>query len=236
MQERAARYAAVLAGHGVNRGSRVALSVTRSGDSIALLLAVLQRGACWLPLDPAYPAARLALMIEDAQPDLIVSAGSNASQSDCAVLGLTDLHGIATAGIGGSTAPVATTSADAAYILFTSGSTGRPKGALSTHAGAVSRCLWMWRELQFTSAEIFAQRTSLNFVDSIWEIFGPLLHGARLSVLPAEQEQDPVAITRWLQQEQVTHLVTVPVLLDALLTASASAWCTGGAAFGYQQW
>lgn len=222
LRARATRYAAVLAGHGVNHGSRVALSVTRSGDSVALLLAVLQRGACWLPLDPAYPAARLALMIEDSQPDLIICDAGNSFITNHAVLRLPDLHAMATADAGSAAAPVTVTSADAAYILFTSGSTGRPKGALSAHAGAVSRCQWMWHELQFTSAEVFAQRTSLNFVDSIWEIFGPLLHGARLVVLPAAQEQEPNAIVRWLQQEQITHLVTVPVLLDALLTASTT--------------
>jgi amino acid adenylation domain-containing protein len=219
--ERATRYAAVLGGHGVIPGSRVALSVTRSGDSIALLLAVLQRGACWLPLDPAYPAARLALMIADAQPALIISDGNRSFATDRTVLGLADLHAMATAATGSTDAVVATAGADSAYILFTSGSTGRPKGALSTHAGAVSRCLWMWREFRFTTSDVFAQRTSLNFVDSVWEIFGPLLHGARLVVLPAAQEQDPAAILRWLQQEQITHLVTVPVLLDALLMASA---------------
>jgi acyl-coenzyme A synthetase/AMP-(fatty) acid ligase/acyl carrier protein len=80
----------------------------------------------------------------------------------------------------------------------------------------------MWRELEFTATEVFAQRTSLNFVDSIWEIFGPLLHGARLVVLPVEHEQDPVAIARWLRREQITHLVIVPVLLDELLTASST--------------
>jgi amino acid adenylation domain-containing protein len=175
-----------------------------------------------LPLDPAYPAARLALMIEESQPDLIISDGGNNFTTNRAVLHLTDLHAMAMAGTGSAVAPVVVASTDAAYILFTSGSTGRPKGALSAHAGAVSRCLWMWRELQFTSSDVFAQRTSLNFVDSIWEIFGPLLHGARLVVLSAELEHDPAAIVRWLQQEKITHLVTVPVLLDAMLTASAS--------------
>ena len=222
LQARAARYAAVLAEQGIGRGSRVALGVERSADTVALLLAVLQRGACWLPLDPAYPAARLALMIEDAQPDLLVCDATVAFAPVCPVLQRTDLQQRAST-VSDTHPAAAVSGADAAFILFTSGSTGRPKGALSAHAGAVSRCAWMWQAFGFTAADVFAQRTSLNFIDAVWEIFGPLLHGARLVVLPPHIERDAPAIAQWLQSEQVTHLVTVPVLLDALLTAGESA-------------
>ena len=218
LNARADKYAAVLAQQGIAGGQRVGLCVERSADTIALLLAVLKRGAIWLPLDPGYPELRLKLMLEVAQPDLVVTDGRAVLPEGCRVLRCSDLHESA-ADIG-PVAPVKCNSQNDAWILFTSGSTGRPKGMVSAHAGAISRCQWMWQEYAFSPADVFAQRTSLNFVDAIWEIFGPLMHGARVTVLPAQLEHDPVGIVGWLVAQGVTHLVTVPQLLTALLDAA----------------
>ncbi|NJM40630.1 MAG: amino acid adenylation domain-containing protein [Anaerolineae bacterium] len=66
---------------------------------------------------------------------------------------------------------------DAAYVIYTSGSTGKPKGVLGTHRGALNRAHWMWRAYPFEPGEVLCQKTSFNFIDAVWEIFGPLLHG-----------------------------------------------------------
>jgi len=215
---RADKYAAVLAQQGINNGQRVGLCVERSADTIAMLLAVLKRGAIWLPLDPGYPGSRLKLMLEVAQPDLVVTDGRATLPEGFRVITRDDLHE-RSANIGPAV-PVECNSRNDAWILFTSGSTGQPKGMVSAHAGAISRCQWMWQEYSFSPADIFAQRTSLNFIDSIWEIFGPLMHGGRVAVLPARLEHDPVGIVGWLVDQNVTHLVTVPPLLTALLDAA----------------
>jgi acyl-coenzyme A synthetase/AMP-(fatty) acid ligase len=80
----------------------------------------------------------------------------------------------------------------------------------------------MWREYGFSSTDVFAQRTSLNFVDSVWEIFGALIHGARVSILPARLEHDPAGIVHWLVDQGISHLVTVPSLLAGILAADKS--------------
>jgi len=75
----------------------------------------------------------------------------------------------------------------------------------------------MWQEYAFSKNDVFGQRTSLNFVDSVWEIFGALGHGASVSVLPADQEHDPAAILSWVKTNQVSHMALVPSMLRALL-------------------
>ena len=77
-----------------------------------------------------------------------------------------------------------TTSEHLAYVLYTSGSTGRPKGVLGLHRGIVNRLAWMWRAYPFAAAEVGCQKTSLNFVDSVWELFGPLLQGVPTVIIP----------------------------------------------------
>jgi iturin family lipopeptide synthetase A len=183
---------------------------------------VLKCGAAWLPLDPGYPVMRLEQMVADAAPKLVLADSvHDFAAADVLVRG--QLHALA-AGTAASAAPQVPRAAAAdAYVLFTSGSTGRPKGSVSAHAGAVSRCRWMWAAYEFGVDDVFAQRTSLNFVDSVWEIFGPLLHGGRLAVLPARIEFDAAAIKDWLAEQAVAHLVTVPSLLGALLDAGMDA-------------
>ena len=71
-----------------------------------------------------------------------------------------------------------------AYLIYTSGSTGTPKGVLGLHRGAVNRFHWMWQTYPFKAHEICCQKTSLSFVDSVWEIFGPLLQGIPTVIIP----------------------------------------------------
>ncbi|MDP6617722.1 MAG: amino acid adenylation domain-containing protein [Gammaproteobacteria bacterium] len=219
LDERADRYARALTACGTGRGDLVGVSLERSADTVAWLLAILKCGAAWLPLDPNYPLARIQTMITDARPQRILV-------DDSSVLGGLDIA-VPVAGLRTSATLSVTESrfysepGDTAWILYTSGSTGVPKGARGTHAAAVNRCIWMWKEFGFDANAIFAQRTSLNFVDSVWEIFGALLHGARVEVLPAALEANPPAIADWLGERQITHLVAVPSLLASLMEAGA---------------
>ena len=217
---RAENYAAALAHQGIGPGQRVGLCMERSVDSIALLLAVLKRGAMWLPLDPGYPQVRLKQMLAVAQPDIVLGDGRAPLPDSAIVMSGAEL--LAAAAPISSVAPVSCDSSAGAYILFTSGSTGVPKGVVSNHAGAISRCQWMWREYAFAGTDIFAQRTSMNFVDAIWEIFGALMHGAQVAVLPARLEHDPAGIADWLSVQRVSHFVAVPSLLAALLETDGS--------------
>jgi amino acid adenylation domain-containing protein/non-ribosomal peptide synthase protein (TIGR01720 family) len=202
--------------------ARVAICLERSVEMVVGLLGVLKAGGAYVPLDPSYPAERLGYMLEDSAAvvllthgtaraalaahtfrtpivDLEVDAVSWADQSECnlthAELGARSL----------------------AYIIYTSGSTGRPKGVLGLHEGAINRFTWMWRTYPFTPEEVACQKTSLSFIDSVWEIFGPLLQGIRTIIIGDEVTRDADRLARVLQSEQVSRIVLVPLLLRSLL-------------------
>ena len=81
-----------------------------------------------------------------------------------------------------------------AYVAYTSGSTGRPKGVMACHRGAINRFYWMWRTYPYTEGDVNCQKTSLNFVDSVWENFGALLRGVPTVVIPDDVGKDPCAV------------------------------------------
>jgi amino acid adenylation domain-containing protein len=217
LQSRADEMAARLHALGVSHGNVVGLCVPRSADAIVLQLAILKCGAAWLPLDPSYPGARLAAMVKDASPSLILHKDQPGFSAPARCVSLAELNELESADVTGFPD---IDGDDVAYVLYTSGSTGIPKGVLAKHGSAVSRCRWMWREYEFSPADIFGQRTSLNFVDSVWEIFGALAHGASVNVLPVSAEQDPAAIAAWLNRNQISHIALIPPLLRALLDAT----------------
>ena len=103
------------------------------------------------------------------------------------------------------------------YVLYTSGSTGQPKGVVGRHKGTINRFSWMWNKYPFTSGEVCVQKTTLNFVDSIWEIFGPLLKGITLVIAPDEIVADPEVFIPFLADHSVTRIVLVPSILQAML-------------------
>ena len=99
-----------------------------------------------------------------------------------------------------------------AYVIYTSGSTGIPKGVEATHAACLNRLAWMWREYPFEEGEVCCQKTAISFVDSVWEIFGPLLQGIPGTVLGDEVVRDPRSLVRSLSEAGVTRIVLVPSL------------------------
>jgi thioesterase domain-containing protein len=104
--------------------------------------------------------------------------------------------------------------------MYTSGSTGWPKGVEGTHQGAVNRFAWMWDAYPFAPGEIACLKTSLSFVDSVWELFGPLLHGVPTVVVPDEVVTDPHRLVELLGERRVSRIVLVPSLLEALLNTA----------------
>jgi thioesterase domain-containing protein len=102
-------------------------------------------------------------------------------------------------------------------VIYTSGSTGQPKGIVAPHRGLINRCRWMWEAYPFAPDEICCQKTSLGFVDSVWEIFGPLLRGLPLVIIPDEAVKDPTQFISTLANEGVTRVVLVPSLLRLIL-------------------
>ncbi len=214
---RVAALAARLQARGVGPGERVAVALEPSAELVIALVAILRTGAAYVPLDPAYPRERLAFMLVDSAARLLVTtralSGSFVADSPPRLeLDACDWQAPLPAPLS-----VADTPDSAACILYTSGSTGEPKGAVNLHRGAVNRCHWMWQEYGFGAGDVFCLRTSSNFVDSLWEIFGALVHGIPLVVLPGAAARDPALLVPLLARYGVTQLVLVPPLLRALL-------------------
>ena len=102
-------------------------------------------------------------------------------------------------------------------VPFTSGSTGRPKGVLAHHRGVLNRLRWQWKEYPVSPGEVFAAKTSLSFVDHIWEVWGCLLSGSELLMITDHTLTDLDGFVAELEREGIQRISMVPSLLEALL-------------------
>jgi len=220
LRERSNQLARFLQKMGAGRGTRIALCVERSLDMVVGLLGILKTGAAYLPLDPSLPISRMQFEIEDANAALVVTQQGVLDKIPIRNTKTTvtldrDWHSIAREAI--DDFPTHVDAGDPAYVLYTSGSSGGPKGVEGTHQGAINRFWWMWERYPFQAGDACCQKTNLGFVDSVWEIFGPLLAGIPSVILPPEIVRDPEELLQSLAAEKVTRIVLVPSLLRALL-------------------
>lgn len=232
LNRRANRLANYLRARGVGPEMRVGICVARSFEMVIGLLGILKAGAAYVPLDPGYPETRLKFMLEDSRATALVTTekliedrGWKMEDRDLRsaifnprlklVLLDRDRAKIETENPDNIERKVSSQSA--AYVIYTSGSTGVPKGVVAHHRGAVNRFCWMWRRYPFGATEVCCNKTSLSFVDSVWEIFGPLLQGVRLVIASDEVARDPQRLVRFLADHHVTRVVSVPSLLNAIL-------------------
>ncbi|NJP06328.1 MAG: amino acid adenylation domain-containing protein [Chloroflexaceae bacterium] len=219
LNRQANQLAHFLAEQGVGAETLVGICVERSLDMVIGLLAILKAGAAYVPLDPSYPTERLAYMIQDAQVRWLLIQSHLTSQlpGQHQRLILLDQLPDRLAACSSDNPPCVVTPEQLAYVIYTSGSTGRPKGVMGLHQGSMNRFAWMWQTYPFEPWERCCQKTALSFVDSVWEIFGPLLQGIPLVILPDDVVRRPLALVDALSTWQITRLVLVPSLLAVLL-------------------
>ena len=218
------RLAHHLAGLGVGPDVRVGVCVERGIEMAIGLLAVLKAGGAYLALDPAYPRDRLAYMIEDSAPAVVLTLGEA-----CAGMGapLVDLGPDAPWRSAPDHDPQPSRSGprDLAYVCYTSGSTGLPKGVAGEHRALVNRLAWMQEAFPCRPGERHVQKTSSSFLDSLTETLAALLHGACLVVAPGAVARSPEALAGFLAAQRIERMVLVPSLLDALLQLPVADWC-----------
>jgi amino acid adenylation domain-containing protein len=185
LNARASRLARHLVTLGAGPGRFVAIAMPRTPDVIVALLAVLKSGAAYVPVDPGYPADRIAFMLAESAPVAVLATAAVAAGLPGGLPVVVDdpVTAGVLAGLDGENVPVAAGPRDVAYVIFTSGSTGRPKGVMVEHAGAVS--LACWAAAAFPAGELsrVLASTSLSFDVSVFEVFGTLAAGGCLEVV-----------------------------------------------------
>ena len=218
LNSRANQLAHHLQSLGIGPEKLVGICVERSLEMIVGLLGILKTDGAYLPLDPAYPRERLGFMLNDAQISVLLTQKPLVRQLSRAYLSVVCLDDLTFFDQEKKGNLARVTDADsAAYVIYTSGSTGTPKGVVGLHRGAINRFAWMWSAYPFGANEMGCVKTSLGFVDSVWEVFGPLLKGIPSTIIPEQVAQDPQLLIQTLADNQVTRIVLVPSLLKAIL-------------------
>ncbi|MHB9857520.1 amino acid adenylation domain-containing protein [Streptomyces sp. YIM S03343] len=241
LDTRANRLARLLVGRGVGPESVVGLLLSRSVELLVAMVAVAKSGGAYLPVDPGYPADRIALLLSEAKPVVLLTDGSEheavAGRLDAGVtvLRLADLErelsALGTGGLSNAERRASLCTDHPAYVIYTSGSTGRPKGVVATHRGIGGHLRWMAREYPLDGRDRVLARTSPSFDASVWELWLPLVSGATVQVVPAEVAADPERLAAYMSENGTTVAQLVPSLVpdvcdaaEAIRGASALRW------------
>ncbi|MDU1048645.1 MAG: AMP-binding protein, partial [Staphylococcus epidermidis] len=229
LNARANRLASRLRTHGIGTDVVVGLALERSITTMVALLAVLKAGGAYLPLDPDYPAERLAHMLGDSGAKLLLTQAA-----------LLDRFAPALRTSGAEAWLLDTESGDGddanldleihpeslAYVIYTSGSTGIPKGVACTRGALAARLAWMQAEYALAPGETLLQKTPFSFDVSVWEFFWPLLAGARLVMARPEGHKDPAYLVEVIRRERITTLHFVPSMLQIFVEYAEAGSCT----------
>ncbi|HVT06482.1 MAG TPA: amino acid adenylation domain-containing protein, partial [Polyangia bacterium] len=233
LQRRADRLARRLRQAGVKGDARVAVCAERSIDMVVAVLGAMKAGGAYVPLEPSYPSARLAAMVRDSEPVALVTHAGGRGAAAAALAetpGLTviDLDlGYDLAAADGEGEGGAASARDLAYVIYTSGSTGRPKGAMNEHRAVVNRLLWMRDAYGVTADEVILQKTPYSFDVSVWELFLPLVTGARLVMARPEGHKDPAYLCEVIGREVVSTIHFVPSMLQLFVEHEGAGSCLG---------
>ena len=229
LSRRARHLAARLRTEGVGPDGVVAVGLERSPELVVGLLGVLMAGGSYLPLDPDYPARRLAFMMADADVRVLLTRAGLRGTLPAPAGPTLSLDEVPPASPSTSASPVkgpAPNPDHLAYVIHTSGSTGRPKGAMNTHRALANRLAWMQDAYRLTSSDRVLHKTSIGFDVSVWELLWPLVAGASLVLARPGGHRDPAYLVDLIRREGVTTLHFVPSMLRAFLATPGVEECT----------
>ncbi|MGW8703303.1 non-ribosomal peptide synthetase, partial [Streptomyces eurythermus] len=228
---RANRLARHLAAQGVGPETLVAICLERGTDMITALLAVLKAGGAYLPIDPAYPTDRITHMLQDAHPALVITTTHTTTNlpdhDSIARLHLDDpalthhLDSVSDTNLTDTERRTPLLPQHPAYVIYTSGSTGTPKGVIVPHRNVVGLFAGTKDAFAFGAQDVWTLFHSYAFDFSVWELWGPLLHGGRLVVVPFDVSRSPAEFLQLLTKQQVTVLNQTPSAFYQLVQADA---------------
>jgi glyine---[glycyl-carrier protein] ligase len=227
LDERANQLAHRLHALGAGAGTRVALCLDRSPEMVVGMLAALRAGAAYLPVDPGYPAPRLAFLLADAQPAVLLT--------DATVGARLPGHGVPTVELdpgwarltGAPTSPprVDVAADDLAYVIYTSGSTGQPKGVELRHDGLLNLVRWHHDAYRLGPDDRTTQLAGTAFDASVWEIWPTLAAGATLYLSDAATQGSAADLVRWLVRQAITVAFLPTPLAELVLDEAWPAEC-----------
>jgi amino acid adenylation domain-containing protein len=219
LNRQANQMANYLRGLGVGPEAVVAICLPRSLDMVVALLGILKAGGAYLPLDPAYPAQRLNLMLRD--------SGSQALITESGLAGLFDPFGArvicadrdrAIIGRQDDSQPaIKVTPDNLAYVIYTSGSTGEPKGVEITHSGLLNLIAWHQSAYSVTAKDKATQLAGQSFDASVWELWPYLTAGASIHIPDDAIRSSAERLAEWLAAEQITICFLPTPLAEAIL-------------------
>jgi amino acid adenylation domain-containing protein len=211
LNTRANQLARYLQSLGAGAESLIGICVERSLDMGVGILGILKSGAAYLPLDPDYPRERLAFMLDDARPSLVLTKSKLAGLvSGAAHAVLLDGDWARISEQSETNLVEAPRPDDLAYVIYTSGSTGKPKGVMITHGNLANYLLALDHELQIRRDDLYLHAASIAFSSSRRQLMLPLSQGATVVIASSEQRKDPLALFAMIKQRGVTVMDAVP--------------------------
>ncbi|MDX6559034.1 MAG: hypothetical protein QOF72_2083 [Blastocatellia bacterium] len=205
---------------GVERETIVGLCLQRSAQTVICALAILKAGGAYLPLDPAYPVERLAFMLNEAQPRVLIAEQRLAEKLAFGTWPVVDVAGDRTQINLQPVEPptVVVNSAQLAYVIYTSGSTGQPKGVEVTHDSLLNLVLWHQREFDVTRRDRASHLAGVGFDAAVWEIWPYLSAGASLHLPDDDTRVSPALLRDWLVQQEISLSFLPTTLAERVMT------------------
>lgn len=209
--------AEVLIRNGIEQESIVAIVMDKSIDMIAAMLAILKCGGAYLPIDPMYPEDRIKFMIEDSHAKASIISNSTKLSRECLFNKVINVDELKLNPLSVSSIKSRSKPSSLAYVIYTSGTTGTPKGVMVEHRNIVSLITTSNLSFNFTQTDVWTMFHSHCFDFSVWEIYGALLFGAKLIIIPKEVSVNPTRFLELLEEKKVTVLNQTPTAFYNLM-------------------
>ncbi|HEY5141260.1 MAG TPA: amino acid adenylation domain-containing protein, partial [Methylococcales bacterium] len=227
LNEKANQLADYLQSLGVKPEVLVGICLERSLEMVIGLLGIVKAGGAYLPLDPDYPTARLASILEDAKVGVVLTQSNfvkklpkSITQVVCLDNDKEKLSHLRTDNPVSGVTPF-----NLAYVIYTSGSTGKPKGVMVPHQAITNHTFWMQENFPLDQSDKVLQKTPFSFDASVWEFYAPLIAGAQLIIAQPDCHQDPAYLVKVIMEQDITIFQVVPSLLRVILEQKGIEHC-----------